>query len=177
MAIYAKKGLPRGWLLSYQKSKVLMLEKSVGIQKLGVVLKYEIFCQTNYPKLKPAPEPPVQRFQHNKISTYFISTTFSDEINFEHITRWLGADFEETHFFSDTPYRTFCTSIETIYNICNFKTINPKNSSEWKNKKSQKYFPIHGIHLDIYIDKVIWVNLAILLIVGKVLHDLELQKF
>ena len=40
----------------------------------------------------------------------------------------------------------FCTSIWTIHNIWNFKTINPKNSTEWKSKKSQKYFLIYGIH-------------------------------
>ena len=67
----------------------------------------------------------------------------------------------------------FCTSIWTIHNNWNFKTINPKkNSTEWKSKKSQKYFLIYGIHLD--IDKVILVNLAIL---GKVLHGLELHLY
>ena len=43
-----------------------------------------------------------------------------------------------------------------------------KTLQNLKSKKSQKYFLIYGIHLD--IDKVIWVNLAIL---GKVLHGLE----
>ena len=38
---------------------------------------------------------------------------------------------------------------------------------------SQKYFAIHGMHLD--IDKVTLVNLVILVILGKVLHGLELH--
>ena len=39
-----------------------------------------------------------------------------------------------------------------------------KNSTDWKSKRSQKYLPIHGIHLD--IDKVIFINLVIVAILG-----------
>ena len=57
--------------------------------------------------LKPAHEPPVQCFQHKKVPIYLILTTFGGEITFGHITRWLGADFEETHFFWDALYMSY----------------------------------------------------------------------
>ena len=34
---------------------------------------------------------------------HFVLTTFWDEITFGHITQWLGADFDKTHFFQRRP--------------------------------------------------------------------------
>ena len=53
--------------------------------------------------LKPGQGRPVQCFQHKKSLIYLILTTFWDEITFGHFTRWLSADFEETHFFQRRP--------------------------------------------------------------------------
>ena len=65
----------------------------------GSVKEMRFLANTVLPK--PAQEPPVQSFQQNKIPIYLISTTFWDEITYKHITQWLDADFEETHFFRD----------------------------------------------------------------------------
>ena len=68
---------------------------SVAIRRLDYFAKKK--------DLKPAQEPPVQSFQHKKVPIYLILTTFWGEITFGHITWWLGADFEETHFFLGRP--------------------------------------------------------------------------
>ena len=50
---------------------------------------------------------PVQSFQHKKAHICLILITFWDEITFGYITRWLGADFKETHFFQRRPVLDF----------------------------------------------------------------------
>ena len=57
----------------------------------------------------PSQEPPVQSFQHKKGPIHLILTTFWGEITFGQITQWLGAYFEEIHFFWDALYMiTIC---------------------------------------------------------------------
>ena len=53
--------------------------------------------------LKPAQEPPSAKLSRQKVPICLILTTFWDEITFGHIKQWLGADFEETHFFQRRP--------------------------------------------------------------------------
>ena len=70
---------------------------------MAVLLKNEISSAKKM-GLKPAQEPPVKSFQHKKkVWICFILPHFWDETTFEHIKRWLGADFEETHFFQRRP--------------------------------------------------------------------------
>ena len=81
-----------------------MLEKSVGVQKIEVYVCSHKKIRLFYKKkdLKPAQEPPVQSFQHKKVPIILILATFGGG----HITSWLGADFEETHFFLGRPVPT-----------------------------------------------------------------------
>ena len=69
---------------------ILMLEKSVGVQKMKVygctVYKKMRFFGSKM-GLKPAQEPPEQSSQHKKVPICLILTTLWDEITFGHIKR------------------------------------------------------------------------------------------
>ena len=53
-----------------------------------------------------------------KVPIYLISTTFGDEITFEHITRRQGADFDKTHFFQRRPVYMLVFQRSFTYRLC-----------------------------------------------------------
>ena len=73
---------------------------------MAVALKNGIIWPKNGPKTCPVASR--GSFQHKKGPICLILTTFWDEITFGYITRGLGADFEETHFFIEFLLPTPC---------------------------------------------------------------------
>ena len=100
---------------------------------MAVLLKNEISSAKKM-GLKPAQEPPVKSFQHKKkVWICFILPHFWDETTFEHIKRWLGADFEETHFFQRRPvtFEHLNIGILEHWNIGTFEHWNIGTLENW----------------------------------------------
>ena len=69
---------------------------------MDVVPKAVALKRREYLANKMILKPAMQSFQQKNVLFFLISTTFWDKITSEHITQYLGADFEEhTLFFRD----------------------------------------------------------------------------
>ena len=62
---------------------------------------------------------------------HFVLTTFWDEITFGHITQWLGADFDKTHFFQRRPVLYFILKHFKIANPTDQQHFGLKSSTIW----------------------------------------------